>query len=64
MSKTKQYKRLRRAFENHCVVTGLFSPYKANVLVWLEKINMVKSYSSEERSKLVDYIWDHLWQLN
>jgi hypothetical protein len=64
MLKTTQYKRLRRAFEHHCVTTGLFSPYKANVLIWLETINATQSYSSEERSHLVDYIWDHLWQLS
>ncbi|UCD33050.1 MAG: hypothetical protein JSW04_01685 [Desulfobacterales bacterium] len=64
MTKTTQYKRLKRAFEHHCVVTGLFSPFKANVLIWLEATHSTQSYSSEERSQLVDYIWDHLWQLN
>ena len=60
MSKLSQYRRLKRAFENYCVTIGLFSPFKANVLIWLEAINVTRSYSSEERSRLVDYIWDHL----
>ena len=64
MSKIAHYNRLRRAFEHHCVVTGLFSPYKASVLIWLEASNAVRPCSSEERSMIVDYIWDHLWQLN
>lgn len=64
MLKTNQYKRLRTAFEHHCVITGLYSPYKANILIWLEASNIIKSYSSEERSNLIDYIWDNLWQLN
>ena len=62
LSKTKQYKRLKTAFEHHCVVTGFLGPYKANVLLWLEKNNIIKFYTAEERSKLVDYIWDNLWQ--
>ena len=64
MSKTTQFKRLRRAFEHHCVVNKLFLPYKANVLIWLETIDAAQSFSTDERSRLVDYIWDHLWQLN
>ena len=64
MSETIQYERLRRAFEHHCVVNSFFLPYKANVVIWLETIDLAKSFSSEERSRLVDYIWDHLWQLS
>jgi hypothetical protein len=64
MLETIQYERLRRAFEHHCVVNKLFLPYKANVLIWLETIHSSQAFSSEERSRLVDYIWDHLWQLN
>ena len=64
MLKSYQYKRLRTAFEHHCVVTGLYSPYKANILIWLAANDMIRLYSSDERSKLIDYIWDNLWQLN
>jgi len=46
LTKTKQYKRLKMAFEHHCVVTGFFGPYKANVLLWLKKNNIIKFYYS------------------
>ena len=64
MLETKQCKRLKTEFEHHCVTTGLFRPYKANVLLWLESDNVTQFDSAEERSRLIDYIWDNLWKLN
>ena len=64
MLEAQQCKRLKTAFEHHCVTKKLFRPYKANVLLWLESSNITKFDTIEDRSRLVDYIWDNLWQTN
>lgn len=64
MLEANQCKRLRTAFEHHCLTKKLFHPYKANVLLWLENSNPTKFDTVEERSKVVDYIWDNLWKIH
>lgn len=62
MLEAEQCKRLKAAFENHCATTKLFRPYKANILLWLENNLNTRFDTIDDRSKVVDYIWEHLWE--
>ena len=64
MLEAKQCMRLKTEFEHHCVVNGMFRPYKANVVLWLENSPEARFDNIEDRCQIVDYIWDNLWKIH